>query len=271
MLPATVDRAVSGYLRMADRLLPGRVGGLYVVGSTALGAYQDGRSDIDLVVVLDGHSHPDDAGRLRALHMRRGVVTAVTAALHGRSPLSGTCNAVFVRRADLTRPAHEIVPVATATGQQFRPGRAPVSAVDWTVLAQHGIPVRGPAPAELGLDPEPDRLAAWNRQNLESYWRPWAAWYRTRGGLRGRILRPIGTVWAVLGVPRLHCTIATGRIVSKVEAGEYARRTFAAEWHPMIDYALARRRGERAATAVPPPPRVADFVDHVAENALALG
>jgi hypothetical protein len=269
VLPAAVERPVSAYLRLADRLLPGRVAGLYVIGSTALGAFQDGRSDIDLVVVLDGR-HPDDTARLCALHRRRGIATGLDAVRRGNSPLSGTCNAVVVRRADLTRPAHEIVPVTSAAGRHCWPGRAPVAAVDWTVLAQCGIAVRGPDPAELGLDPEPDRLRAWNHENLDAYWRPWAARYRGLRGPRGRLLRPAGTVWAVLGVPRLHCTIATGRIVSKLRAGEHALRAFDERWHPLVHYALARRSGAPAQRPAPPPDLVADFVDHVVDRAHAL-
>jgi hypothetical protein len=261
---------VSAYLRLADRLLPGRVAGLYVVGSTALGAFQDGRSDIDLVVVLDGPDRPDDARRLRALHLSRGIATAAGAALRGHHPLTGTCNAVFVREADLTRPVGAIRSVASAAGSVFHPGGTPVSPVDWTVFAGHGIPVRGPAPAELGLDPEPDRLPAWNHENLDAYWRPWAARYRRLRGMRGRLLRPSGTVWAVLGVPRLHCTIATGRIVSKLEAGGYALRAFEPRWHPLVRYALARRSGAPPGRPAPPPDLVAGFVDHVIDSAHAL-
>jgi hypothetical protein len=270
VLPAVVERSVTAYLRLADRLLPDRVAGLYVVGSTALGAFQDGRSDIDLIAVLDGPDRPDDAGRLRALHLRRGAATAVAAARRGHSPLSGTCNTTFVRRADLARPAGQVVPVVSANGSHFRLGTGPVGVVDWTVFAQHGIPVRGPAPAELGLDPEPERLRAWNHENLDAYWRPWAARYRTLTGMRGRLLGPTGTVWAVLGAPRLHCTIATGRIVSKLEAGEYALRTFDPRWHQLVRYALARRTGAPATPPAPPPDLVADFVDHVVDSAHAL-
>ena len=46
MLPGPADRAVARYVRLADRLLPGRVVGVYVIGSIALGAYRRRRSDI---------------------------------------------------------------------------------------------------------------------------------------------------------------------------------------------------------------------------------
>ena len=53
-----VDEAVAQqdaefYLRQLDRLLPGAVVGLYLVGSVALGGYRRRRSDLDFVGVLD--------------------------------------------------------------------------------------------------------------------------------------------------------------------------------------------------------------------------
>lgn len=264
MLPATVDRAVTGYLRLADRLLPGRVAGLYVVGSTALGAYVDGRSDIDLVAVVDGEP---DVAAVRTLTRRSAAAGAVDALRHRRTPVSGTCNAVFVRAADLTRPASEITPIGSGIAGRVR-AETGISPVDWTVLAQQGIPVRGPHPGELGLDPEPERLRAWNRANLESYWRPWAAHHR-RASVTTRLRPGYLTTWAVLGPPRLHHTIATGGIVSKEAAGEYALDVLPARWHPLIGYALAYRRREPR-PAPPPHDLVADFVDHVVDDAHAL-
>ena len=41
------------YLRLAERLLPGRVVGFYLVGSAALGSFRPGRSDIDFIAVMD--------------------------------------------------------------------------------------------------------------------------------------------------------------------------------------------------------------------------
>ena len=41
-------------------------------------------------------------------------------------------------------------------------------------------------------------------------------------------------VVGVLGAPRLHCTIATGTIITKEGAGQYALNTFDREWHHLI-------------------------------------
>jgi hypothetical protein len=266
-VPAEVSRAAARYLAQADLLLPGRIVGFYLVGSTALGAYRPGRSDIDFVAVLDGGTSGDLLRRLRALHVVSAASSASVALVRGRSPLSGTLNGVFVDGDDLSAPVSAIAPVAAHVGTEFERGRAgDLFPVDWKVLAEQGIAVRGPEPGALGLDPEPEQLVAWNLRNLDEYWRPWAR--RTRH-VRSRW----ATAWGMLGPPRLHCTIATGDIVSKEAAGEYARDVFGARWHPLLDDALGYVRGERSTLAMARAERcraTSEFVVAVADDALRL-
>ena len=70
-------RLAGRYLRLADRLLPGRIAAFYVVGSAALGAYRAGRSDIDFVAVLDRPLTPAEIGRLRIVHVLSGSVSTI--------------------------------------------------------------------------------------------------------------------------------------------------------------------------------------------------
>jgi hypothetical protein len=237
-LTAPAEAAATRYLAAADRLLPGRVAGLYLVGSAALGAFRPGRSDVDLIVVLDGDV---DIRRLRALHVRAGMAELARALRHGHGPFTGTCNAVLVRRDDLTRPVTEIEPVASHVGHEFRAGAAfDVNPVTWKVLRERGISVRGPAPEDLDLDPQPEVLRSWNLANLQSYWRPWAE----RALRRRTRSRPRWTIaWGTLGPPRLHHTVVTGGVVAKEEAGAYALDRFARRWHPLIREAIAYREG----------------------------
>src|ERR1700735_1070709 len=100
----TVERSVKRYLSPLDDLLGGVVTGFYLVGSVALGAYREGRSDIDFVAVVEGDLSGAELRRLRVLQGRSGWHTASAAIHHGPSALTGTCNGVFVRGNDLAAP-----------------------------------------------------------------------------------------------------------------------------------------------------------------------
>ncbi|HKE76266.1 MAG TPA: aminoglycoside adenylyltransferase domain-containing protein [Acidimicrobiales bacterium] len=274
-LDPALDATVGRYLGLADRLLPGRVTGFYLIGSAALGAWRPGRSDVDGVAVVDRPLGGAGLRRLRAVHAAAGAGSTARALRRGHVTIPGTCNVAYVAADDLARPVTEIVPQASHVGMRFAAGWAfDVNPVQWKVLAESGIAVRGPAPASLGLRPEPDRLRDWNLANLDAYWRPWGeAAVRRPASPRWRPPRWAAT-WGTLGVCRLHCTVATGEVVSKEGAGEYARRAFGPEWHPIVDEALAYWRAEEAPAAFADrrarTRRAGEFVLEVVRDAHAL-
>ena len=251
-LPPPVEAAVHRYLRLADRLLPGRVVGLHVVGSIALGAYREARSDIDVIVELDRRLETSaELRRLKAMIVGAGVRSGLPQLLRGRISLPGVVNGSFVVAGDLTKPVTTIEPVASHAGHSISIGRAfDVNPVVWKTFAEHGITVRGHDRSSLGLDPEPARLVPWNRANLEAYWKPWAEAAidgRSRngsGGIRLALTPRWLAAWGAMGPARLHHTIATGDVISKEAAAVYARDRFGPEHHAVIDEALSYWREE---------------------------
>ena len=166
--------------------------------------------------------------------------------------------------------------MASHVGHQFRTGKAgsDVSPVAWKVLAERGVPIRGPEPSSLPLDPQPELLRSWNLLNLESYWRPWAS--SVEQSLQARFwTRPrYWTAWGVLGTPRLHHTMVTGEVVSKEAAGEYALDVFPQRWHPLIADALAYWRSQPDRLGLSPRERgrlTSEFVFEVIDSARDLG
>ncbi|MFI6906790.1 nucleotidyltransferase domain-containing protein [Nonomuraea sp. NPDC050394] len=256
---------VRRYLSIADRLLPGRITGFYVVGSTALGAFRRGRSDIDFVAVTEGTI---GLPRLRALQWTANTPGGLRQLARGNWAIPGTVNGVFVPREELTRPVTQIRPVASHSGSDFSAGAAfDVNPVTWKVLREHGIAVRGAEPAELGLDPEPARLMEWNLANLRGYWKGLAE--RTARRAKPSLVgRKTGMAWTALGPPRLHHTIVTGGVISKEAAGEYALDVFDARWHPFLRGALAYWRGGPPAEVRPG--EAAEFVLDVIADAERL-
>lgn len=257
MLPREVRHATARYLRAADRLVPGQVLACYLVGSTALRAYRPGRSDLDLVAVLaDGPLTGSRLQRrLRALHLAQLPVVLAGAARSRR--LHATCNVSFVPADQMALPVTAVEPVASHVGARFVTGVAfDVNPVQWQVLAERGVTLRGRAPGQWGLDPERGRLRNWNLENLRTYWTAELARVRTGSGP----MRPGAVEWCVLGPLRLHATIATGQILSKDEAGAYGQQLFGDE-----SGILETARAVLAGTPVPARPRREDWRELTAQ------
>jgi hypothetical protein len=229
-----VQDIVDAYLSLVDAEAPGLVQGLYLAGSVALSDFHPEASDIDFVAVTSAVCDAAGVAALERVHAR-------LAARYRRPFFDG----LYVTWDQL---AHN--PLHTAPGPCAHEGhvqprvnhdRHPVT---WHTLAQHGITVRGPQRQTLDIWTNRDVLAAWTRGNLDRYWRPW---HRRSSHLLSKpglvCLGSWGPSWGVLGVSRLHYTLATGEITSKEGAGLYALDTFPARWHRIIDECLRIRRG----------------------------
>jgi len=232
-----VRAVVDAYLRGVDEEAPGLVEGLYLIGSTALGEFRPGTSDIDFLAVTSQRPGPAAVAALGRAHAR----------LRRQCPRP-FFDGCYVTWDDLSRDPEDAGPGPYAHEGRFHPrGRDDCNPVTWHSVARSGIACRGPEPAGLDIRTDGASLAAWTLNNLDSYW----------GALLRRARRfpdpwsfiaftSYGAVWVVLGVCRLHYTLATGRIASKEEAGRHGLRAFPEQWHLVLNEALRIRRADRA-------------------------
>jgi hypothetical protein len=231
-------------LRLLDWLLPGRCVGLYGVGSLAVGDFDPKRSDLDFIAVFDRRLSSAEMVRLRLVHGLSGAQSVVSGVWQRRSVMAQTRNGGFVTLADFGKPIASIKPIASFIGVQFvRDSAFDVNPVMWKVLGECGVVVRGGELLSRVVSPSRDAVRAWNLANLNSYWQRFAD-----DCVAVKVpLSPGGAwiAWGVLGAPRLHCTIATGEVISKRAAGAYAKSAFDARWHPLIDQALSHQSTRR--------------------------
>ncbi len=234
-LPTEVAAAMSAYLRLADERLPGRINGLYLVGSVALDDYRPGQSDIDFVAVADTALTSSELEQLRRLHSELSRTVP-------RPKLDG----VYITWVELQAEPTSLSAPYCHDGRFVPSGGFAANPVTWYMMQRYHVPLRGPARPTVWHDQ--GLLCRWCRANLQSYW---AAWVR---GARTRLIRQLfslsrqATVWGVLGVTRLHATIRTGDILSKSTAGTYALEVFPHHWSPVIQDALAGRLGHSPAS-----------------------
>jgi hypothetical protein len=212
---------------------------VWVEGSIALGDFQPRVSDIDLFVVS---TQSFTARERRPVRPWGGPRLQVTWSTWDALPALPTSN-------------HGLGAVSAAT------------------LHRHGIAVRGPRPGDVVADVTHATLVGAMASNVEWYWRQWLA--RARTSLAGRLttLHPRGIAWGVLGVPRQLVSVLEGTIVSKSQAGRYARARFEPRWHRIVDEALRLRLGEGAGRQYRSPfARRRDmlaFLDHAIDRTVA--
>jgi hypothetical protein len=261
ILPTPVQAVVDDYLDIAGVEAPSLVEGLYLVGSVALGEFRPASSDIDFIAVTANRPDAAALAALERVHTRHYA--------HWRRPFF---DGIYVIWNDLAGDPARLGPGPSTHESRFHTdSRGERNPIAWHTLAQCGVCCYGPAIAALAVWHDPAVLVAWTNNNLDSYWRRLIdrdANLFTPSGLAG--LRAWSCTWCVLGVSRLHYTLATGEITSKEGAGLYALATFPARWHGVINEALRIRRaaGRRSFYRSPLARRraVLDFTHMVIED-----
>jgi predicted nucleotidyltransferase len=232
-----VERVVGAYLMAVDEQAPGVVEGLYLTGSAALGDFRPGASDIDFVAVTADKPEHAVVGALGRVHRR--LAARISRPFFDGQYVTWDELALNPRNAGLGPYSYR--------GRLYAAGRGDCDPVTWQTIAEHGVCCRGPEPAGLAIWTNAAALRSWTLNNFDTYWRP----------LLGRARRPgdvwsltaftsYGAAWMVLGVCRLHYTLATGKIASKESAGEYGLAAFHDRWRPVLNEALRIRRADRA-------------------------
>ena len=210
--------------------------GLYLVGSVALDDYKQGSSDIDFVALVSGAMNAARLDQLERAHVELGLLGG---------PLF---DGFYVNRRVLRHAPAVGVKAPYGLGGVFHSDAAPseINPVTWHCLAQHGIVICGPQPADLDIALDLTLLRRFLTSNLRGYWSKWAADCGSALVHKAPKEEAVAAAlaWGVLGTSRIACTLATARIVSKTEAGRWALATYPSEWHGAIQDALAVRRGE---------------------------
>jgi len=216
------EQRIGTFVETVRRRFPGLLDSVIVTGSAASEDWHDGRSDIDLIMVVWRRLSESDAAILAELHAEASEPTPLDAMY-------------------LTTDQFADGPAGIAAAPQVIDGAlaldAPGGRLTWvTWLDAEGAPRAevssegmGPwQPAPIVTRDVAARAAEASRMNLVEYWQPLGreALLRSLPHAPSRPVSPEAVAWVVLGPPRLVLTIERGAIATKSEAGEFA----AAQW-----------------------------------------
>jgi len=169
---------------------------LWAHGSLALGDYQPGRSDLDLIALTEAVATPAQQQDLRRVHE----------ALHDQVPLAQKLHCTYVARADWADTGRDHLTWAHA--ELFA---RPVTAVSRRELHLGGLVLLGPGPAAVVPPVSDEELADFIRADLRDNWYPHTA--------QADLWRQ--DIWVDVGLltfARATVTLRDGRLITKREA-----------------------------------------------------
>ena len=165
-------------------------------GSLALGDFQPGRSDLDLIAIVESALNDEQRDRLTGIHQR----------LLDEEPAAAELHCSYMVRTALSEA--ETRHVTWAHSVLFE---RPVTPVTRRELLGGGLILHGPTPTELLPPLVPGQLEAFIRRDLAEYWLP-----ATRK--RRRWMQDIWVDLGLLVLARATVTLRDGRLITKGEA-----------------------------------------------------
>ncbi len=208
MIPSAVAYPVAGFVEAVESVAPGRLAAVYLVGGVAIGDFSPRQSNIDLVVVCDP---PLDPGPVAALQRAERRLERV-----------GRPAAVWYADWDVI-----------ADGPSGDPATWPALETPLTraLLREEAVAYVGPDWPVVAYDQ--DEYREWCRRSLE----------RLVAASQGLLLLRRHVSPLVLQAARLAQGAATGRVLSKSEAGDAALSLVPPHFRRILHDAAGYRNG----------------------------
>lgn len=226
-----VNDAVEHWLECHDRVAPGLIEGLYIVGSIALDDWRPG-SDIDIVAFTADPATDEDAELLlEAHHLVRDEIPNVD------------IDGPILAWGDVTVPPYTLHRPWTLGGVFHHDAECfEINPITWYVLDRHGVGVRGPDVDELQIVTDAEHRVLFVGDNVDLYWRPVGEAVTAALDDPTKVIDGGLVEWCVLGVARMLYTFRTADVASKPAAGRWLAEQLP-QHREVIEQALEFRDG----------------------------
>lgn len=234
-LPSPADTIVTAFVDKIVAIHPGFIHGVYLTGSIPMNDFYATKSDIDFIVLCNDLPDSETVSRLYQIHRE-------IAAQFPKPDLSGW----YLASAQLQTKQPDNIHALTYHEGAMRYGVFDMAPVSLSELRMNAVTVFGEQAGTLLISVTQRQLHDFLYHNINAYW---ASWLRQHSSfLRKKLLLltfPRYTEWVILGTARQLCTLQTGKIVSKTDAGRYCLEHLPQRFHPILHEALQIRTDNR--------------------------
>ncbi|QTD41862.1 nucleotidyltransferase domain-containing protein [Sporosarcina sp. Te-1] len=233
-ISVSVQNVLNDYLSLCQEYIPETVVGLYIHGSIALGAYQEGSSDIDFMTVVNRPLGEDEVQAIS--HIHREVKRKQNIEMDGS----------YLVEEDVGRHWNDISECVYVNGGKAIRSKHEMNPVTWWMMKNRGICVTGPDISSLPIEVDEKELTSYVLRNMNRYWagriNTLKKYKRIAVFLPNRLIEQ-ELLWSVPGVLRQFYTLQERAITSKAEVCTYALDHVPERWHPIITEVISMRDG----------------------------
>lgn len=234
-IPEPANKILCDLIEGIDLIVANFINGVYITGSIALEDFHPEKSDIDFIITCK--ALPDDkiATKLKVLHKQ-------IQRQFPKPDLSGC----YVATESLSFDNISAIKILSWHEGSLRFQNFEIAAVSLYELKTSAFTLFGDDARQLPIKVSKELLNDFMHHNINSYWKSWkiqhSNWLNRKMIL---FLFPRFTEWVVLGLARMLCTLQIGRIVSKIEAGNYCLENMPKEFHSVVRNAIDIRNDNR--------------------------
>ncbi|GIN85796.1 hypothetical protein J6TS2_21820 [Heyndrickxia sporothermodurans] len=236
-VPKKINEVLDYYFALFEKKSPTLLEAFYLYGSTSLGDFKYGFSDIDFIAVISRTVNDTDVKTLKEIHkdMQREFPKAI---------LDG----FYITKDDMKSLNSINISCIRFNEGKFHGYREfNKNSIDAYQLKKYGLTIKGPKMKDIDFTVDWNILLNNMRTNLNTYWLDWLSDCRRFPSIKyiGLLFSLHMVEWGVLGISRLYYTFKEKDITSKVGAGEYALSKVPQRFHKIINESMRLRKDNK--------------------------
>ncbi|GKU24879.1 DUF4111 domain-containing protein [Clostridium folliculivorans] len=218
LIPQKVEQVLFAYENELKCTFNNKIFGVYIYNSVTLGNFDDSKSDIDFLTIINEDFDDVDLKKLKLIHQK--LLNAYKYA----SKMEG----MYIRIDKVGKGNDEIPPYVYFSNKKLHEyGYYDINSVTWWMLRNYGVAIKSPSISNLQLNIEWKNVITNMNYNINCYW---------KRKLENKFIF-ITDYWiefSILTLCRILYTFENNKITSKTEAAKFAANMMVNEKYKMI-------------------------------------
>ncbi|MBK1812085.1 DUF4111 domain-containing protein [Clostridium sp. YIM B02505] len=225
LIPQKVEQVLFAYENELKCTFNNKIFGVYIYNSVALGNFDENKSDIDFITIINEDFNEVELKKIKLIHQK----------LLNAHKYASKMEGMYIRTDRVGKGNDEISPYLYFSDKKLHEyGYYDINSVTWWTLKNYGIPIKSPDVSNLKLNIQWNDVITNMNHNLNYYW---------KRKLENKLIFMTDNwiEFSILTLCRILYTFENNKITSKTEAAEFAAKIVNEKYKKIISEALRIR------------------------------